>query len=250
MALDLSQPFAPRPRDACFCGSGKPFKNCCGRNAPNRKPPHGVVLLKGWLPAAECDRFVAHAEARQPRRIGTSGGFGPADERTNLQRDPGRVTTTVDMGPLTAELNGWLARALREVAEPHFGLVIDYFTSVQVLRYEPGGWYNQHADSYNRDPLTNTWHKVFDRDVSLLLYLNDGFTGGDIRFMHFNYAHHPRKGDLLLFPSDHRYLHQADPVASGIRYAVVTWGTATGGDRILPAPPPNAVFMNTADGRA
>jgi predicted 2-oxoglutarate/Fe(II)-dependent dioxygenase YbiX len=244
VGLDLTQPFAPKPREACFCGSSRVFKNCCGRDAPNRKPPHGVVVLPGWLPAAECDRFVAHASGQTAGWLGTSGGLDAADERRNNQRDPGRVTRTVDMGPLKADLDDWLARAFREVAEPRFGQRLEYFTSVQLLRYEPGGWYNQHADSYNRDPLTNTWHRVFDRDVSLLLYLNDEFTGGDIRFMHFHYRHHPRKGDLVLFPSDHRYLHQAEPVASGIRYAAVSFATAEGYDRLLPEPPPNAVFLH------
>lgn len=249
MLSDIAKPFNPKPRADCFCGSGKAFKSCCGRKAPNRKPPHGVLVLPGWLPANDCDLVVDYASLQRPKHLGTVGGFSAADE-SKLQADPGRITQTVDMGPFVSRLNEWLRAALLEVAEPQFRIRLDYFESAQLLRYERGGWYKWHADAYNREPLTDTWHRFTDRDISVILYLNDGFTGGNLSFYYFNYSLRPRKGDLVLFPSDYRYVHQAEAVLSGTRYAVVTWATAAGGNRILPAPPPNAVFMNAPAGPA
>ena len=53
----------------------------------------------------------------------------------------------------------------------------------------------------------------------------------------FNYTYRPRKGDLLFFPSDHRYLHQAETVTSGARYAIVSWAALENIPRVLNEPP-------------
>ena len=69
--------------------------------------------------------------------------------------------------------------------------------------------------------------KKADRDVSLLIYLNNDFEGGDLRFNYFNYTFSPRKGDVVLFPSDHRYMHEAQLVSKGTRYVIVSWGSTS-----------------------
>ena len=63
-----------------------------------------------------------------------------------------------------------------------------------------------------------------NRDFSLLLYLNDEYTGGAISFPNFNIEIEPQRGMLLTFPSDHRFVHEAQPVMSGERYVIVSWG--------------------------
>ena len=57
--------------------------------------------------------------------------------------------------------------------------------------------------------------KIEDRDYSMLLYLNDDFEGS-LRFEFFNFTYQPRKGDLLIFPSNCLYLHEARKVEEGI----------------------------------
>ena len=54
-------------------------------------------------------------------------------------------------------------------------------------------------------------------------YLNNDFEGGAVRFEHFNYTFFPEKGDLLIFPSDYLYLHEALLVTAGVRYVIVSW---------------------------
>jgi predicted 2-oxoglutarate/Fe(II)-dependent dioxygenase YbiX len=91
------------------------------------------------------------------------------------------------------------------------------------MRYTKGGYYKAHSDADIFDSKTGVWKKVLDRDYSLLLYLNDDFEGGAVHFTHFNYTFKPRKGDLLIFPSHHLYLHEAQLVESGVRYVIVSW---------------------------
>ena len=75
-----------------------------------------------------------------------------------------------------------------------------------------------------------------DRDYSLLLYVNDGYEGGTLYFQNFDLRIRPTRGMLIAFPSDHRYLHAAEPLVSGERYAVVGWGSVKGVRKLNPVP--------------
>lgn len=83
----------------------------------------------------------------------------------------------------------------------------------QLLKYEPGGFYKAHHDSF---PATK-------RAVSVLIYLNDDYEGGEIEFVNFDLKIKPKAGTLILFPSNYPYKHIAHPVTSGTKYVVVTW---------------------------
>jgi predicted 2-oxoglutarate/Fe(II)-dependent dioxygenase YbiX len=85
--------------------------------------------------------------------------------------------------------------------------------------------------------------KIHDRDISLLIYLNEDYTGGGLSFMNFNYHLRPKTGDMLAFPSDNRYEHQAEEVQSGIRYVIVSWAAFNGSKRVLDSPPPGSIIL-------
>lgn len=120
---------------------------------------------------------------------------------------------------------------------------LEWMEMPHVLRYEPGGYYVSHADSAQRDEATKTWYKVNDRDLSLLMYVNDEFTGGGLSFTRFNCRFKPNVGDVLVFPSDHRYEHCAHVVDSGIRYAIASWASVRGVKKVLPQPPDHAIMF-------
>ena len=208
-----SDDFNPAATEPCFCGSGNTFGGCCGSPAPGRPPPHGVVLRPGWLDGTICDELVAKLEDK-PKSWLKIIDRNTGDEHL----DPGRVTQTVDLQELGPQVLGHIRDAFEQVAEPELNCRIDWYQQPQILRYGIGGLFGAHADAETLDPATNQWHRILDRDVSLLLYLNDGFDGGHIRFTKFNFSHKPRRGDLLMFPSDHRYMHIAEPVTAGFRY--------------------------------
>jgi predicted 2-oxoglutarate/Fe(II)-dependent dioxygenase YbiX len=97
------------------------------------------------------------------------------------------------------------------------------FEVPQLMKYTVGGFYKPHSDAELFDEEKRQWYRVFDRDYSLLLYLNDDFRGGAVEFTYFNYTFKPKKGDLLIFPSNYLFLHEAKKVESGVRYVIVSW---------------------------
>ncbi len=236
----LRPDFAPTRNERCFCGSGDRFRNCCGSRTKDRPPPHGVEIVSTFLDADRCRVWSDYLE-RQPRqRLGT---VEAREDHFETTYDVDRITDVVKAGELRGEINGEIERAFRTVIAPLCERPFAWFEYPQVLRYEPGGWYRAHADSEVFVQDQQSWAKGIDRDISLLLYLNDEFRGGSLSFLNFNYSYRPRRGDLVVFPSDHRYAHQAEPVEQGLRWVVASWGAFANEPRVRSEPAPESIVL-------
>lgn len=82
-----------------------------------------------------------------------------------------------------------------------------------LLRYSVGERYDQHYDGGTES----------SRSISVLIYLNDDYDGGEIEFPYFNLKIKPKAGTLILFPSNYAYSHIAHPVISGTKYVIITF---------------------------
>ena len=87
---------------------------------------------------------------------------------------------------------------------------------IQVLQYEKTQEYRFHHDVADDRDL-----KEYHRQISVIVYLTDGFTGGGTAFTHTTYK--PKPGYALIFPSNWCYPHAGEPVESGIKRVAVTW---------------------------
>lgn len=89
---------------------------------------------------------------------------------------------------------------------------LNFWEAINLVKYYPGNHFNTHADD----------GASYKSVVSLVGYLNDNYEGGEISFDMYNIKIKPEAGDLLIFPSNYMFMHQALPVVSGIKYSVVT----------------------------
>ncbi len=241
---EFSRPlFQPQRTDPCFCGSGRRFKSCCGSLAEPREPPHGVHVVPGFLDPETCAGWVHRFEQRPrtPLAVHALDDRQPAGLAKESTR--GRITDKVDLGEWRNTVVDTVRSAFENEVPAAFGRRIEWFENPQVLRYEPGGLYGPHADSEHFMPSEGCWRKVIDRDISILLYLNEDFTGGELSFRQFNYRYRPRTGDLLFFPSHGQYAHQALPVGSGVRYVVVSWAAWRDEPRVLKLRPSESIYL-------
>jgi predicted 2-oxoglutarate/Fe(II)-dependent dioxygenase YbiX len=83
----------------------------------------------------------------------------------------------------------------------------------QLLKYEKGGFYTQHVDSFTETP----------RTISCSFTLNDNFKGGEFSFFNNAVVYPLKKGSAIMFPSNFLYPHSVLPVINGTRYSIVTW---------------------------
>jgi len=156
--------------------------------------------------------------------------------------DNRRIAERVELGKRQQEINDLVKTIFVDLADKCFGNSLDWFESPDLMRYRKGGFYIKHADSQNMDPHSRMWTKVIDRDLSMLIYLNGDYEGGELSSYKLNYQIRPRAGAVVLFPSDHRFLHQAEPVKKGIRYAIVSWASVKGIEKVAQKPPASALF--------
>ena len=92
--------------------------------------------------------------------------------------------------------------------------------TMHLLRYDKTGHLPAHQDQ-----------GVSTRVLSVLLYLNDDYEGGEIEFNHSNVKIKPEPGSVLFFPSNFIYVHEVYPVTKGPRYSLPNWYHNVAGDQ-------------------
>ncbi len=204
---------------------------CPGVDGAERIDRHGVLTVERFLPKALCQQLVELAK-HQPSEEGRVLADG-ADAGRNVYRASAvRVTSTIKTFAIGDHTVPLVARAMFDCVEPHYATRIAWFEFPDILRYDAGGHYGAHNDSEVWDEGAAEWRLAEDRQYSLLIYLNDDFSGGALRFDELDLTIQPTPGMLVAFPSDHRFVHTALAVESGTRYAVVSWGAAVGAPRV------------------
>lgn len=86
----------------------------------------------------------------------------------------------------------------------------------RVLKYGRGAEYKGHIDH----------HPDNKRVLSIIGFLNDDFTGGEVVFPLIGVTVKPKAGSIILFPSNFPYYHHVNPTGAGdetVRYSFVSW---------------------------
>ncbi len=213
----------PKADDACYCGGDQPFAQCCGNPNEDRKLPSQFHVVHDFVPAADRNQLLRFAQ-KQERKWLTMIDPKKSTAQKNVQmRDPGRVTQAVNMGKREGLLQDLVRGALKDQVGTQYGSPPTQFEPPYILRYPPGGKYVLHCDGEQFDQQAQRWYRIRDRDVSLLIYLNDNYEGGQLQFDILNFTFTPRAGDLVFFPSNHLFSHQSLPIVSGFKWAIVSW---------------------------
>lgn len=172
-----------------------------------------IVALPGLLTAPECDLLATLSD----RRLRPALIFHEGQKR--FVADPVRDSDAagfpiVSESPAIHAINRRLAAAS--------GTTVEQGETLQVLRYRPGQQYRPHLDAV--PGLTN------QRSLTLLVYLNDAYDGGETHFTRLPLTHRGRKGDGLLFANtlpddrpDPMSEHAGLPVQSGTKLIASRW---------------------------
>jgi predicted 2-oxoglutarate/Fe(II)-dependent dioxygenase YbiX len=171
-----------------------------------------VAVAEDALPAADCEALVARIEAGAPAAapIIMNGREVSAPGVRNNDR------VIFDDPTLAAALyarTGTLAPA--ELAG---GRRVGYNERFRGYRYRPGQRFAPHFDGAFYRPETPDGRE--GSVLTLLLYLNDGFSGGETTLCDYEVVVRPRRGTIFLF--EHAMLHEGCAVTDGTKYVLRT----------------------------
>ncbi|MBB3691620.1 2OG-Fe(II) oxygenase [Sphingomonas sp. BK580] len=176
-----------------------------------------VVRFPALLTAAECAHLAGVGAALlEPARV--------IDPRTGAWvAHPIRTSDGGAIGPTREDL---VVRAINARVAAISGTRVEQGEPLTVLRYRPGQEYRPHLDTIQG--------AANQRIVTVLLYLNQGFGGGETHFPEPGVTVTPRGGDALLFANtgadgrpDPSSRHAGLPVTHGAKWLATRWIRAT-----------------------
>jgi len=176
-----------------------------------------VFVLPEFLDPATCDSILG---AMREGEESAASVYGHAADGVHASvRRATRVTVS------TAIVQALVQRleTVRPRLAEHFALDLSRCEEPQLLHYRAGDFFVAHQDGNTALTVDDTRH----RRVSVVVFLNDGYGGGELLF-HGAYpdwlARHrapASAGALVAFRSE--TTHEVTPVAHGERYTIATW---------------------------
>jgi len=120
----------------------------------------------------------------------------------------------------TKRMSPELGLPITKICSNKLGIPINKFKGISVVKYEKGGFIPIHTDSGDTMP----------RPYTIIIYLNDDYTGGETHFPNVNKSFKLNIGDALFFHNrdssgfDTRISsHEGKPVISGQKYIANIW---------------------------
>lgn len=190
------------------------------RGDPVRLPPAtslaerpAVTLVRGFLSQRECEHIAGAGNAvLQPASV--------VDPATGRQiAHPIRTSYEGQIGPAREDL---VIQAINRRIAALSGTNVAQGEPLTVLRYTAGQEYRLHNDAIPGEPN--------QRLRTVLLYLNQGYRGGETEFPDLNLRIRGEPGDALMFDNldtDGRPLPQARhagrPIVDGVKWLATRW---------------------------
>lgn len=185
-----------------------------------------VEEIENLLTSEECDLLISHA-----KKVGLSDSvIVNNDLLTESYYDKGsRSSKTVWVKDTEHDI----ALKIAKLSEKLSGLPIINQESLQIAHYNEGGKFNPHYDACNTG--TPEYREKINRNagqrrVTLLIYLNDTFEGGETVFNKIGLIIKPKKGKGILFWNTSETeeillnsMHCGEPVIKGEKWICTKW---------------------------
>jgi prolyl 4-hydroxylase len=184
---------------------------------------YSVSELKNFLTPTECDRLCELARQKGLENSRVYGGGGEQLDWTTRISQQAWLDDSDD--PVVASLSQKVAALVN--------LPVNNQESLQVARYLPGGKFEPHYDACDdhNDDCSGMNGRSGPRYATVLVYLNDNYTGGTTSFPKLGITVHPEKGKAILFydvdPTTLQILdksfHSGDPLINGEKWIANKW---------------------------
>lgn len=219
--------WAPARQELQLLTRGTPDVNIAALTSP---PPVRVVsesprirVFERFATPAECDWLVERGRHGLRRALvyrKDAEGHQASDSRTNSEADFSYSNASV------------LLALLRDRIAAAAGISTDHFEVAKLLHYEPGQQFEPHGDFQDASSpaLAREIERRGQRIATFLIYLNDGYEGGETDFPRIDFRYRGARGDALLFFNvdaagrpDLNTIHAGRPTTRGAKWLFSQW---------------------------
>jgi prolyl 4-hydroxylase len=187
-----------------------------------------IAICRQLLTTAECD-YVAGAGAPY---LAPSKVFDP--QTRQLIPHPVRKSHDAMFGVYNADL---VINAINRRIAAVSGTSYDQGEPLQLLQYRRGDEYRPHLDALPNE--------INQRIFTVIVYLSEGYKGGETHFPRTGFCFSGKQGDAIIFSNvlsgdrpDPMSLHCGNPVEAGIKTIATRWIRRTR----FTYPPPEAIL--------
>ena len=182
---------------------------------------YDILEVEGFLTPEECAHIIAVSRDKlEPSRVYSD----KADLNDPKYRKSDQTWLKTDMHPVVDKIDRVVAETTGRPRSNHEDL--------QVVKYEPSGFFSPHYDACEGDKAFCDRMNVTGgpRLWTFMVYLNDDFTGGETVFPKLGKSVKPKTGKLVVFQDtgdDEEIIsnsfHGGEPVTSGQKWICNKW---------------------------
>ena len=186
-----------------------------------KNPDYSIIEIPHFLSDFECEQIILLAKNE---KLEVSKVYDSTDDNIdNSSRKSEQCWLTDEHHPIIKRLSEKAAELSKTQG--------NFQEYLQVVSYPTGGKFNAHYDSCNgTDEFCERLNKEGFRLVTVLIYLNDNFEGGETVFPKINKTVIPQKGKAVLFYNVdengkpiYESLHGGNPVTKGQKFIANKW---------------------------
>jgi len=189
-----------------------------------RQEYYQITEIPNFLTPDECDQIIKLSQ----HRLITSKVYNPGDNKTDYSS---RVSEQCWLSDAEHSVVDKFSKRARKLT----GTGNRYQEQLQVVKYNPGGFFKPHYDACETGRLGDEWCEKMDKPngprlVTVLVYLSDDFTGGETYFPYLKRSVKPQKGKAVIFYNiDSKKqvidesMHGGNPVTSGTKWIANKW---------------------------
>ncbi|WP_262695664.1 2OG-Fe(II) oxygenase [Kordiimonas aquimaris] len=183
--------------------------------------PH-IRTLEGFLDARTCSYIIKQATPLLQRAYVNDGEGGAVLDTT-------RTNSAMSFFPLDNDL---VIQSVNKKIAAFLGGPVAHGEPLSALHYTPGQTYQDHYDFFNPDYPAHVPHLESggQRIKTFLVYLNDGFAGGETCFPKLDWKYKGKVGEAIVFDNvDDKgnlisdSLHAGLPTLSGEKWLLSKW---------------------------
>ena len=168
------------------------------------RPPF-IAVVREFLSGSECAQLVERIESLRPGAAPITMGGGRQAIVPDIRNNERVMFEDVSLA-------GSLFERLRPALPVRMDIAVGLNERFRGYRYRAGQRFQPHFDgAYVRNERERS-------EITLLLYLNDGFVGGATLFNRLDLRVVPKTGMALLF--EHMILHEGCAVLGGTKYVL------------------------------